>query len=328
MDLPLLGSRIRLAGHLGTISYIGNVDNTSGTWLGIEWDDPLRGKHDGCKDGKRYFTCRVPNSGSFIRPSANLCYGQSFLEALSSKYIEIPHGSGSQESVVLGSSHGAIVVQAVHLDKIRGKLADLGRLREVSLDNEGIARCDRPGMIRETCPIMETAFLNLTELQLNGTKMTWPEMQTVTAAMPKLRLVEMGHNSLVQLQTEDSSPTSNNTIQVINLDSNNCSDWTHIWKSLSYYKWYVLFVRHCRGALLITATSLQRLILTSNCVGAIPLPEHPQEDTVKHISLSHNKIDAWSNVDALSSWCPGLETLTLSGNPLMSWCFQCHHLIR
>ncbi len=27
----------------------------SGTWLGVEWDDASRGKHDGSKDGVRYF---------------------------------------------------------------------------------------------------------------------------------------------------------------------------------------------------------------------------------------------------------------------------------
>lgn len=50
--------RISLAGYLGTVRYTGPVEGTSGTWLGIEWDDHARGKHDGVKDGKRYFTCR------------------------------------------------------------------------------------------------------------------------------------------------------------------------------------------------------------------------------------------------------------------------------
>ncbi|KAG5735258.1 Tubulin-specific chaperone E, partial [Termitomyces sp. T112] len=129
----MISPRINLAGYLGTVRYTGPVEGTSGTWLGIEWDDHTRGKHDGVNDGKRYFTCRVPNSGSFIRPSPNVSYGRSFLEALTSKYIETPRGSASQEKVILGSSQGSILVEAVNLDKIRGKLADLGRLREVSL---------------------------------------------------------------------------------------------------------------------------------------------------------------------------------------------------
>ena len=58
MDLPIAGSRIRLAEHFGTIRFVGQVDGTTGIWLGVEWDDPKRGRHDGVKDNKRYFTCR------------------------------------------------------------------------------------------------------------------------------------------------------------------------------------------------------------------------------------------------------------------------------
>lgn len=46
------------SGHLGTIKYIGAIDGTQGIWYGVEWDDPGRGKHDGVRDGRRYFACR------------------------------------------------------------------------------------------------------------------------------------------------------------------------------------------------------------------------------------------------------------------------------
>ena len=56
-DPPKLGTRIFLTGHIGTIKFLGSVHGTTGVWLGIEWDDPQRGKHDGAKDGVQYFTC-------------------------------------------------------------------------------------------------------------------------------------------------------------------------------------------------------------------------------------------------------------------------------
>ena len=58
MNSLVTGARINYGGHHGTIRYIGEVINSSGTWLGIEWDDPQRGKHDGSKDGLRYFHCQ------------------------------------------------------------------------------------------------------------------------------------------------------------------------------------------------------------------------------------------------------------------------------
>jgi tubulin-specific chaperone E len=84
------------------------------------------------------------------------------------------------------------------------------------------------------------AFKSLTELQLNGTLMTWFEMQTAIAGMPNLRLVEMGYNKLATLSTTDNSFPDNKVLQVINLDSNTCSDWVHVCKSLHQYPSYVV----------------------------------------------------------------------------------------
>jgi tubulin-specific chaperone E len=58
MATASVGTRVNLNNNIGTIKYAGPVNNTTGIWLGIEWDDPARGIHDGSKDGKQYFTCR------------------------------------------------------------------------------------------------------------------------------------------------------------------------------------------------------------------------------------------------------------------------------
>lgn len=66
MQSTLLGTRISLNGHVGTVRYVGPVATTPGIWLGVDWDSADRGKNDGSKDGKQYFTCRL---GLFL-PSA------------------------------------------------------------------------------------------------------------------------------------------------------------------------------------------------------------------------------------------------------------------
>ena len=55
--LPSIGTRLSHSGFSGTVRFVGPVDGTQGLWLGVERDDPSRGKHDGVKDGKRYFAC-------------------------------------------------------------------------------------------------------------------------------------------------------------------------------------------------------------------------------------------------------------------------------
>ncbi|CAA7271583.1 unnamed protein product [Cyclocybe aegerita] len=281
MDSKVIGTRVNHNGHYGTVRFVGPVDGTAGIWLGVEWDDPARGKHSGSKDGKQYFTCRSPSAGSFIRPTAHLIYGVSFLEALKAKYIETLHGSDTQEKVVLGSSQGAIQVEAVSLDKIREKFARLDYLKEVSLDHADVVRGDAPGSIMQTCPnirgldlsqnllpdwetvasitrelpllqrlslnrnrlalpanydALTGAFQKLVEIQLNETLISWPEMQAITASMLVLQVVELGYNRLSRL-SDDTSPRTppNSAVEVLNLDSNLLSDWSHICGSLKEY---------------------------------------------------------------------------------------------
>lgn len=101
--------------------------------------------------GDRIF--RTHGAGSFVRPLPSLQYcRKTFLGALIDKYVEQPHGSDTSETVVLGSSNGAIHVEAVNLDKIREKFSDLQRLQQVSLDKEGVSQADPPGELRKKCP--------------------------------------------------------------------------------------------------------------------------------------------------------------------------------
>ena len=70
---------------LGTVKFIGEVGNTKGVWMGVDWDSPSRGKHDGIHEGKKYFETTTPTSGSFVRP-AKIASGISFGEAVRDRY--------------------------------------------------------------------------------------------------------------------------------------------------------------------------------------------------------------------------------------------------
>ena len=48
-----VGVKVKSGSKVGTVMYVGEVDFQRGTWVGIEWDDPV-GKHDGAVKGKRY----------------------------------------------------------------------------------------------------------------------------------------------------------------------------------------------------------------------------------------------------------------------------------
>lgn len=101
------GDRIECNGEYGTIKYIGPVEGHPGIWLGIDWDNHDRGKHDGTVNGKLYFTaryiiynkcseyviihcvlfvcCSFSKSGSFVRPE-KVHFGQSAIDSITSRY--------------------------------------------------------------------------------------------------------------------------------------------------------------------------------------------------------------------------------------------------
>lgn len=60
MSIPqnLLNKRVQIEDQIATARYIGPVP-PKGDWIGVEWDNASRGKHDGVHDGVRYFTCRL-----------------------------------------------------------------------------------------------------------------------------------------------------------------------------------------------------------------------------------------------------------------------------
>jgi dynactin complex subunit len=54
-----IGKRLSYDGRLCTVRYRGEVQGTKGEWLGVEWDDPTRGKHAGEHQGTKYFACEL-----------------------------------------------------------------------------------------------------------------------------------------------------------------------------------------------------------------------------------------------------------------------------
>lgn len=55
VDTLYVGRRLSYANVRCTVRYVGQVHGTTGEWLGVEWDDPSRGKHDGSHDSVKYF---------------------------------------------------------------------------------------------------------------------------------------------------------------------------------------------------------------------------------------------------------------------------------
>merc|ERR1712151_1487376 len=60
------GQTIKAMDRLGLIRYIGTTQFAPGSWIGVEFDEPV-GQCDGSFGGETYFRCK-PFHGVFLRP--------------------------------------------------------------------------------------------------------------------------------------------------------------------------------------------------------------------------------------------------------------------
>jgi hypothetical protein len=164
-----VGQRVSFSNSSGTIRFIGPVEGLGqdNIRLGIEWDNPARGKHDGQYRGKRYFKCKslVPHvaayslclglsgsttGGSFMRLTAIPDPSQAFLEAVREKYAPPAPDVETTEHVISGK-----VAEEIGFEKIRRQQAQLHKLTIVLVDGHRINAAEiADHVIRKTCPII------------------------------------------------------------------------------------------------------------------------------------------------------------------------------
>ncbi|PSN72765.1 tubulin-specific chaperone E [Corynespora cassiicola Philippines] len=152
-----VGKRLSYDGQLCTVRYIGEVKGTKGEWLGVEWDDPIRGKHSGEHGGVKYFEClnSHPTSGSFVRPTRRADSPRSFVEALKAKYAPEEYEDPQVRIVFVGNKNqskdplarlnqpiriSGKEVEEVGFDKIRKQLSELSELKILILDGLRMSR--------------------------------------------------------------------------------------------------------------------------------------------------------------------------------------------
>ncbi|KAK0928587.1 hypothetical protein LTR29_017337 [Friedmanniomyces endolithicus] len=190
-----LGQRLSLKGQSLTVRYVGPVDGKAGEWLGVEWDDVTRGKHNGVHDGKKYFDCRSnsPASASFLRPKQPWDEHRTFLEALREKYVS-QTSAADQEAIYFSSKQA----EEVGFDKFARRQAELRGIFVIVLDRMRLRhRSDDSDVdtIAELCQ-------EITELDVGGNLFeTLVEVYDLSRRLPKLRSLTLDAN---RISVEDS----------------------------------------------------------------------------------------------------------------------------
>ena len=127
------GDRVRAGGHAGTVRYCGRLAGREGEWVGVQWDDAGRGRHDGCVDGRRYFDA-PPSSATFVRApalaAAGAARGVSLGDVLKQRYGDDGHGPAP------AAAAPCVVVGA---DAVAARLARLAELEVACVANSHMA---------------------------------------------------------------------------------------------------------------------------------------------------------------------------------------------
>ncbi|GAC96860.1 hypothetical protein PHSY_004444 [Pseudozyma hubeiensis SY62] len=328
-----VGRRISLGPHKGTIRYRGPVPPSAGEWLGVEWDDPTRGKHDGTSaDGTRYFHVRIPGSGSFIRPtSSKLSSGCSFLSALRNKYCPPTElSAAAQRSVGREQQYSRkniadIEIETPNLDRIAIKSARLDRLKEVGLGGwnysslsdadteagqdarfdvarayeEGEGERGGSGSISATCPNIR--WLDLSRSLLPD----WEEVSLIAGELRQLKTLLLHFNRL-QSPPEEIPPSWGERlghIQDLRLDGT-LMQWSEVVRLAPAFRG--LRSLHIGSNEIVTLAGSS--VAAGNQGGAEIFP------SLTSLSLEDNGLESWPDIVAALSALPSLETLNLDRN--------------
>ena len=114
----LVGRRIcTLEGdHYATVLFYGKVGDTKGLWLGVEWDDSSRGKHQGVHEKVQYFIPRSSSttSSSFIRLN-KVSLGVDIVTGVKERYGKVDGGTGGVEQHTINNFRNTIGARFVEV---------------------------------------------------------------------------------------------------------------------------------------------------------------------------------------------------------------------
>ena len=156
--LPKTGSRQFVDGACCTVRYVGPLagKDAEAVYVGVEWDDGGRGKHDGLVEGQRYFQCRPDGSGSFFKLKAlrarSTDKGLTLDEALVEKYET--RTAVEEQHYVMTTKAAALKIEMVGMEP--ESVTPVQELNTVSLSAMHIVTVAGDGSpnLATTCPQM------------------------------------------------------------------------------------------------------------------------------------------------------------------------------
>lgn len=276
-----VGSRVECDGATGTVQWIGEVPSTEGTWYGVDWDDEIRGKHDGSHKGIKYFETRSPTSGSFVRPT-KVKAGLNLEEAVRGRYqddttIEAQHTEQLQRAIK------ARFVEIVGMEKIGRKQSKLEYLENVVLDGWKVYGAGESDLA--------TLLPRVVELNLSNSLLaSWDSIAEIARQLPRLKFLDISCNMLRLPEKPEDLQESVCHINHLVLNNLIGYNWQDILKCCSMFP------------------TLKKLQIAFNKLDVLsPIPPGVFE-SLEELDIGANPISSWEEICHLGV-IPRLESL-------------------
>ncbi|KAG1669876.1 hypothetical protein FOA52_012465 [Chlamydomonas sp. UWO 241] len=205
-----VGCRVQVQKDRATVRYLGSVAGQQGVWVGLEWDESSRGKHDGSTGGVRYFECASghPTAGSFVRVE-KVNFGFGVLEALRARYTNARGEMGDVDKselwvhtvrnrkvfveLVGEAKISALQSQIQHLPSARvvgACISHLGDAAELAAALPSLVELDLTCNLVSGWGVAEGLCCTMTHLQvlnLSDNQLSLPRQPAGLATLPNLR---------------------------------------------------------------------------------------------------------------------------------------------
>nr|KAF6302633.1 tubulin folding cofactor E [Pipistrellus kuhlii] len=274
----VVGRRVSVNGECATVRFHGTVPPVAGLWLGVEWDNPARGKHDGSHEGTVYFKCSHPTGGSFIRPhKAN--FGVDFLTALRARYEDEPEEEEDAKKQIV--TIGNIPVETIGFGSVIRKQSD-NKLR-----------------FPPASPTPTGSFSALKVLVLNSTGVTWAEVLHCAQGWPALEELYLKSNGI---SISERPADVLQLLRVLDLSSNQSIDENQL---------FLIAYLPRLERLILSDVGISSLHFPDAGAGS----KTAMFPALQSLVVDDNRISQWSFIDELDK-LRSLHSLSCLRNPL------------
>ena len=315
-----VGCRVETTdGARATVRYVGEVEGTDGIWVGVEYDDRTRGKHDGSHDGKRYCDCIArageddATPGSFVR-AHKIRPSVTFAEALKTKYLDGKNVRGrcggdgddaSGDDCANGENEDGQFVRSANGQKIEIQLClkkndpgiVLDTLDRVYLPDARVVSAGEPGDA-SSCGLNPE---RLKILDLAGNLLPdWASISRFGIEFRELTRLDLTGVRATWPSAPPGGPSSFPNLSTLLLNRSGCG-----WDNAQ--------------AIASSLPALQELSLAGCGIDRLGDGDAPLDASafvgLKAMNFENNVLTDWSEIEKLA-FLPGLERLHLGGNEI------------